>query len=450
MKASSANGGYPDVRQLTLAEAVAGLANGAFTALDLAKAYLARIGQHESSVQAWAWIDEDRMLGCAMRADARRALGDAPLLCGIPVGVKDIIHTAGLPTRMGSPVFRDFVPQDNAACLVRLEDAGAYVQGKTVSTEFATQHPGATRNPWDPNRTPGGSSSGSAAAVASGFTCAALGTQTRGSIVRPAAYCGVVGYKPSIGLISTDGVLALSHTLDHVGVLTRCVEDAGLLASVLVDQRDLANAMRHIAPPPLPPRLAALRTPAWSIAEPAQQSAFEAQRVLLERAAGHNIPFIDPPSSFSRNSQITSTIQEYEIARNFEELKSASGHLFSSGFRALCDRGSAISPHAYEEALGQRAELCRDLEAFLAPWDAIVTPSALGEALPTLEKTGDPAFCTPWTLCGVPAVSIPSGMGPFRMPLALQLVGRARTDDRVLRAASWCARQIRFNQLPLP
>lgn len=442
--------GSPNVRQLTLVQAVAGLAHGTFTAVELARSYLARIRQYESSVQAWAWLDEDRMVDCARRADERRALGNAPLLCGIPVGVKDIIHTRGLPTCMGSPVFRDFVPQDNAACVDRLEHAGAYVQGKAVSTEFATQHPGRTRNPWDPRRTPGGSSSGSAAAVAAGFTCAALGTQTRGSIVRPAAYCGVVGYKPSIGLIPTEGVLPLSHTLDHVGVLARCVEDAGLLASVLVDSGDLAAAMRDMQPLERPPRLAAVRTPAWALAEPAQQAAFDAQCALLGQAAGREIPFVELPASFGRNAQVTSIIQAYEIARNFHDVNQRSGHLFSASFRALYERGNALSQQDYEDALGLRGELCRELEAFLSQWDAIVTPSALGEALPGLEKTGDPAFCTPWTLCGVPAVSIPSALGPSGMPLALQLVGPTHADARVLRAASWCASQISFNRLPLP
>ena len=361
---------------------------------------------------------------------------------------------------MGSPVFEDFVPQDNAACVDALEHAGAFVQGKTVSTEFATQHPGVTRNPWDIHRTPGGSSSGSAAAVAAGFTCAALGTQTRGSIVRPAAYCGVVGYKPSFGLVSLAGVLALSETLDHVGVLARCVDDAGLLASVLVDAARadsaahdvaaLSAAMRSMEPLPEPPRLAAVRTPAWALAEPAQQAAFDAQCALLGRAAGRDIPLVELPARFARNAEITSTIQEVEIARNFQDVKRRSGHLFSASFQALCERGEAISRAAYEDALGARGELCKDLQGFLSEWDAIVTPSAVGEAPQGLQKTGDPAFCTPWTLCGVPAVSIPSGLGPSGMPLALQLVGRMHDDARVLRVAAWCAGQLSFPRHSLP
>ena len=274
-----------DLAPLTLSQAASGIRRGLFTAEQLTAHYLERIRQHDSRIHAWAFLDASRALDEARKADDVVRSG-APLgpLHGIPIAVKDIIYTKGIPTRMGSPIFAGFVPEHSAACVEKLTLAGAFVQGKTVTTEFANQHPGPTANPWNSAFTPGGSSSGSAAAVAAGFTAAALGSQTRGSVIRPAVYCGVVGYKPSFGLISRFGVHPVSPTLDHVGVLARSVDDAGLLTSCLMghDPRDASSLADAQTPADLldlgdlddPPRLAAVRSPLWGTADNAQQQLF--------------------------------------------------------------------------------------------------------------------------------------------------------------------------------
>jgi len=436
-----------DPASLSLTEAVAALKGGRLRAVDLASAYADRITRAEPSVHAWAWFDRDRMLAAARRSDAQRDAGAAlGPLAGAPIGVKDIIATAGVPTRLGSPIFEHNVPAESATCVRLIEAAGGIVQGKTVTTEFANRKPGPTTNPWNVLHTPGGSSSGSAAAVAAGFTAAAVGSQTLGSTIRPAVYCGVVGYKPSFGLVSRHGVHPLSESLDHVGVLAQTIDDAALLASCLVgfDPRDPASLpeaasvrlVGGICEPVRPPRLAAVRTAHWAQAELPQQQRFEVDCRAL-RAAGAAVEFIDLPAGFELANDTAALIQAVEAARHFGRLRAAKGELMSPDFRGLCDRGAAISGADYETALATQASLRRMLAPVLRDYDAIVTLAAAGEA-PLLGASGAPTFCSAWSLCGVPALVLPTGLGPHRLPLGIQLVAAHLADRQLLRVARWC------------
>jgi Asp-tRNA(Asn)/Glu-tRNA(Gln) amidotransferase A subunit family amidase len=443
-----------ELAHLTLQEAASGIRNGRFTSEALTTRYLERIRRYESRIRAWAWLDEGHVLAQARAADRMLREGRiAGPLHGVPIGIKDIIYTNGIPTRMGSPIFSGFVPDHSAACVERLEAAGAFVQGKTATTEFANRHPAGTTNPWNAEFTPGGSSSGSAAAVAAGLTAAALGSQTRGSIVRPAVYCGVVGFKPSFGLISRFGVHELSWTLDHVGVLVRSVDDAGLLVSSMIghDARDPASLQDELLPATLDeigelaaaPRIAAIRSPLWSAAEAAQRDLFESNCETL-RAAGAQLDYVELPQEFNDADRAARVIQLAEIARNFTTLYASAADRMSATFRESCERGMRVTAVEYLQALDARSALRRALAQTFAAFDGIVTPPAAGEAPRTLNSTGDPAFCTMWTLCGVPCVAFPTGLGPQRMPMGLQVVGAYLDDRRALQVAKWCMSRLPF------
>lgn len=442
-----------DLGRLTLCEAADRIRRGLFSAEQLTAFYLDRVRRHEVRIRAWAFLDADRALDAARKADAAMRTG-ASLgpLHGIPLGIKDIIYTKGLPTGMGSSIFAGFVPEYSAACVEQLERAGAFVQGKTVTTEFANRHPGPTTNPWNSEFTPGGSSSGSAAAVAAGFTAAALGSQTRGSVIRPAVYCGVVGYKPSFGLVSRFGMYPQSETLDHVGVLTHSVDDAGLLVSCLAghDARDpgsLPEARAHadlaeLGELPEPPRIAVVRSPAWSKADETQRALFEANCAVL-RAAGARVEALELPEPFAGALDATVVFQLAEMARNYRSLPA---ERLSPTLRELCEQGRRYSAVDYLEARALRERLRPALQRVLEGFDAIVTPPATGEAPRGLKATGDASFCAIWTLCGVPSVAFPTAAGPNDLPMGLQVVGGYLDDRRALRVAKWCMRQLPFDR----
>jgi len=426
---------------LTLVEAAAGIREGRFTSEQLTRCYLERIRAHESRIRAWAYLDVDRAMDAAKEAD--RAPRRGPLH-GIPVGVKDVIHTKGMPTEMGSPIFKGFVPRHSAACVERLQQVGAFVQGKTVTTELANRYPGPTANPWNPEFTPGGSSSGSAAAVAAGFTAAALGTQTRGSVIRPAAYCGVVGFKPSFGLIPTTGVYPQSGTLDHVGTLTRSVADAALLAACLSGQDQLGS----LGDLPEPPRVAAVRTPVWDLADEHQRRLFDANCATL-RKAGAKVEEVVLEDSFGGFDAAIRVLHLSEMAHNFRDLLIKYPEKLSVHLRELCVRGAGHAAVEYLAARDLREELQEALRKLFLRFDAIVTPPANGEAPRSLTSTGDASFCAIWTMCGVPSIVIPTGTGPNGLPMGLQIVCGYLQDRQALEVAKWCAERLRF-QKPLP
>ncbi|MCJ2083520.1 amidase [Methylobacterium sp. J-090] len=373
------------------------------------------------------------------------APGDGPW-AGIPVGVKDIIATADMPTTNGSPVYADHVPAADAWIVTRLKALGASVLGKTVSTEFAWRHPGPTHNPWKRGHTPGGSSSGSAAAVAAGIVPLALGTQTFGSVIRPAAYCGVVGFKPSYGAIPRVGVHPLAPSLDHVGLFTRSVTDAAFALSRLIGRDD---ADRHGRPLPgfsidldaafapcEAPRLALVRTAIWDRAEPEQRALLESSAAAF-RTAGAHVSDLVLPAALEGLWDCARTLLAVEASACFGALVARFPDRTSQPLKDLVAEGAQVPAVAYVDALRRQVAWRADLDTVLAGYDAILTLPASGPAPEGLASTGDPAFCVPWTCLGVPAVALPAGTSRG-LPLGLQLVGPYRNDLALLRTARWC------------
>jgi Asp-tRNA(Asn)/Glu-tRNA(Gln) amidotransferase A subunit family amidase len=355
-------------------------------------------------VSAWAWLDAEAALAQARARDAEAPRGP---LHGIPVGVKDVIDTADMPTTYGSPIYAGHRPARDAACVAWLREQGAVVLGKTVSTEFATYQPPVTVNPHDPERTPGGSSSGSAAAVAAGMVPLAYGTQTAGSVIRPASFCGVAGFKPRHGWASTDGVKRLSERLDTLGTFGATVADAALLAGFEVPTGEA--------------RIAFCRTP-W--AEDAPEVEEAARRV--------GAPELELPAEFAGLVAAQEALMAHDVARNLEPEWREHRDELSDVLREYIERGREVSAEAAEDAVAL-ADACR--AAWPGGHDALLVPAAAGEApLRSEGSTGDPLFCRAWTLLGAPAVCVPGLKGPHGMPVGVQLVGR--DEAAVLRAAA--------------
>jgi Asp-tRNA(Asn)/Glu-tRNA(Gln) amidotransferase A subunit family amidase len=361
------------------------------------------------------------------------------------LGIKDIFDTGDLPTEFGSPLWEGRTPRRDAFAVAQLRAAGAVIMGKTVTTEYAYYKPGKTRNPHDPERTPGGSSSGSAAAVAALMVPGAIGSQTNGSVIRPAAFCGVVGFKPTHGLIPRSGALLLSRALDHVGVFARTVEDAALLAECLAgfdeedpDTHPLARpplATVAASEPPLPPRFAFVRTPAWPQAEPATVPAF----AELIEALGDAASEVELGPSFERAIEMHRVVMDVEMAHNLHRDYEQGRDQLSPLLRKLIERGRGRPAIDYTRALSGAAPLNAMLDAVFDEYDAILTPAAPGEAPRGLDSTGNPVFCTLWTYLGTPAITLPLLQGENGMPIGVQLVGRRGNDARLLRAARWLA-----------
>jgi len=358
---------------------------------------------------------------------APAALSEGPL-AGVTVGVKDLIDTADMPTDYGSAIYEGHRPAADAAVVAQLRELGATALGKTVTTEFAWRHPGATRNPWALDRTPGGSSSGSAAAVAAGIVTLALGTQTFGSVIRPAAFCGVVGFKPSFGQLPRDGVHPLSPSLDHVGLFARALEDVATAFALLKPD---AGAIAAGAPGDL--RIATLRPPA-DIASAEQVALFDDACAKL-RAAGAHVEAIDLSDALPRLLHVADTLMGFEAAEVFGELRARFPDKMSASMAAYVDAGKEISEIAHQEAVGAQQGFRMGVGERLAGYDALLTVPATGEAPLGLDHTGDPQFCVPWTTLGFPALSLPVGMSSAGLPLGLQLVGRFG-EDRALFAAA--------------
>ena len=367
-------------------------------------------------------------------------------LSGIPVAIKDIIATSEMPTTNGSPIYRDHIPDADAWVVERLRNLGATIFGKTVSTEFAWRHPGPTVNPWNHGHTPGGSSSGSAAAVAAGIVPLALGTQTLGSVIRPAAFNGVIGFKPSFGAIPRTGVHHLSPSLDHVGFFARRVDDVACALSLLGGTSDRDRHGRPVPafnvpvdeglPPYAAPRLAIVRFSTWSRAEPEQQNVFETAIAKL-RNAGAVLEELELPELDRTNWDTINIILASEAAVIFDELVARYPDRTSDHLRSLVLAGKATTAHAYLAAKALQKKLRSAFGAELSGYDAVLTLPAFGEAPQGLSFTGDATYCAPWTLLGVPAVSLPAGFGKHGLPLGLQIAGAYRQDYLVLRVAKW-------------
>jgi len=433
--------------QLGALQALELIKAGALVARDYSLALLDRVSQTEDEVRAWAFLDPEYLLAQADAADAAHRAGSAfGALHGVPVGVKDIIDTCELPTENGTVLHAGRQPRRDAAVVTRLRGAGALVMGKTVTTELATYAPGKTRNPHNPAHTPGGSSSGSAAAVAAGMVPLSIGTQTNGSVIRPASFCGVVGYKPSAGWISRRGVLVQSPPLDQLGVYGRSVDDVALLVQCLAgrDPEDPANR-QGVVPPllalargelPTPPVIAFVRTPMWDRVAPDAQQAF----MQLARFLGSRIVEVELPAVTRGFLELHRLVMEADIAGSFESEYERGRDRLSASLQGQIERGRKVTAVDYRRALERREEICASLDTLLGRFDAILTPAALGTAPLGLEATGDPVMCTLWTFTGQPAISLPLLHGANGLPIGVQLVGRRDDDARLLRLAQWLSR----------
>jgi Asp-tRNA(Asn)/Glu-tRNA(Gln) amidotransferase A subunit family amidase len=381
-------------------------------------------------LHAWEAIDPEFARRQARALDAGPNRG---LLHGIPIGVKDIFDTADLPTAYGSPIYAGHRPAWDAACVAAARAAGAIVIGKTVTTEFATMVPARTVHPRDPRRTPGGSSSGSAAAVAAGMVRMAYGTQTVGSTIRPAAYCGVVGYKPSYGMISRSGMKMGAESLDTVGIIARTVEDVILLASASAMRPELAyvGVIER-------PRLAVCCSPNWSQMSREGAQAFERTLQQLEKQ-GARLSDLELPEVFEKLDAAASDILGYEMARGLAHEAAHHRSRIHPMLLERVDSGAKLPLAKYENALGVAAECRRRLAEQMKKVDAIVTPSATGEAPLGLESTGNTAMNRLWTLLHGPCITVPAGEGPNGMPLGVQLVALPRADAHLLAVAKWVA-----------
>jgi Asp-tRNA(Asn)/Glu-tRNA(Gln) amidotransferase A subunit family amidase len=430
---------------LSAAQAAAEIARGAISAEAFTRACLDRIAAIDGQMRAFVHLDPEYAIAQARALDERRRNGQliGPLH-GVPVGIKDIFDTADFPTECGSPLLKGRRPTRDCAAVARLRAAGAVIIGKTVTTECAYFHPGPTRNPHDHERTPGGSSSGSAAAVAADMVPLAIGSQTNGSVIRPASFCGVYGVKPTHGTISRRGAMILSLALDHVGVFARTLADAALILEVLagydeydVDTRPVAapHFLKTLAEqPPSPPRLAFVRTPVWEKADAEARVAFEA----FAKRLGDIVRPVELPEPFAAAWADQRVIMYTDMAHNLGDMVARGGDASSKQLRDLVAEGSQTSALRYLAARDGALRYRAGLADILKDYDAILTPSSPGVA-PKGIATGNPAFNTLWTLTGLPAVTLPLLKGEGGMPIGVQLIGAFGDDARLLRTANWLA-----------
>jgi len=437
-------GTIPSLADLDALTARARLADGALSAVEFTRACLRRIQEREPAIQAWASMDERLALAQAEMLDRYRQTGrPVGALHGLPVGIKDIIDTKDMPTENGNPLDSGRRPTEDAWVVARLRAAGAVILGKTATSECAYLAPAKTRNPHNPEHTPGGSSAGSAAAVASGMVPFAIGTQTGGSVIRPASFCGVVGFKPSFGLVPRGGILPAAPRLDTVGTFARTIEDAALLIDALIGYDPEDSDTRPMAPqqlletarsdPPVTPQLAFIKTPAWPGIEADCAAGFDE----LTEALGDLCDEVDLPGIFAEATIAHRRIMLAEMAHNLRHYYDRGADRLCAETRAAVEEGRGITAADYLAALDWRATLYAGLEEIFERYDAIVTPATPGEAPRGLESTGSAAFNVLWSLLGVPSVTLPLLTGANGMPIGVQLIGRRDNDGRLLRTARW-------------
>jgi len=429
---------------LSATEAAQKIREGWLTSIELVQSCLDRIEQTEGQLKAWAHIDKDYALAQAKELDENRMRG-RPMgsLHGLPVGLKDIIDTKELPTERGTDIFKGRQPDTDATIVHRLREEGAVILGKTVTTELAFMHATDTRNPHNPEHTPGGSSSGSAAAVAGYHVPLAIGTQTNGSVIRPASFCGTYGFKPSRGIISRTGLLQTSNSLDQVGVFGRTLEDIALLSDAIgcYDPQDEKSYQRH-----RPHMLEGARKEAeiepefaWfdlPFADRLSQDSTEGFEEVVS-ALGERVTKIEAPENFTGLLDTQRIIHEYEICMHQKDVFDNHWDKISDTLKPIIERGRKISKDEYEYALDVMGQTESFLQDFFLDYDAIITPSSTGEAPLLSAGTGDPVFCTLWTLAGLPCVTLPIMVGSTGLPIGVQLVGGYEEDDRLLRTANW-------------
>jgi len=421
------------LNQLGMAEIARRISSGEVSAEAVMQSCLQRIDEREAEIGAFISIDAEASVQAARAADKAEALGP---LHGVPIGVKDIIDTEQFATGWGTSFYREHRPGRNASCVELFVRAGAIVIGKTVTTEFAYFKPGKTANPHNPGHTPGGSSSGSAAAVADGMLPFAFGSQTAASLIRPAAYCGIPGYKASHGSFDLQGVMGLAPSMDTLGLLARDVEDFELARTVLCGSKPAAPV--DFTESPL--RILLLRGAHW--AEGSVEMRDVCQRAMITLAeAGAQTGEIATPQAFMELTECQKTVMAYEVAHaRIYEYSHHREHI-SSAFIDLVESGLRVTRVAYEEACRDRDRAMRVLHNLFLDTDIILAPAAPGEAPAGLQATGDPLYSRSWNLLQVPCISIPFGTGPQGLPLSVQLIGAMNTDDRLLASARWVHQQ---------
>jgi Asp-tRNA(Asn)/Glu-tRNA(Gln) amidotransferase A subunit family amidase len=412
--------------RLTASEAAARLEAGSLTAESLVRDCLDR-AHARAAVKAWVWLDPEQALAQARAVD--RA-GQPGVLKGVPIGVKDVIDTFDMPTQHGSPIYRGHRPFADAACVALTRAGGGIILGKTVTTEFANRDPRETVHPHDPAHTPGGSSSGSAAAVADFQVPVGFGTQTGGSTIRPAAFCGIIGYKPSFGEFSRVGIKMQCHNLDTLGIICRGLDDIGLMRAAL-----LVQPPRPVDRSPPTPVIGFCRTPGWDHADADTHALLERAASRLA-AAGATVKDVTltPADILDHQHRIFA----FEAARNYAYEYEVHGDKLSAALRdGLLTPGRALPLAAYVEAIETAEMFRRKLDDVFAEFDVLLTPSAVGEAPKGLGSTGDPRFNAIWTLAWTPCVTLPAGSGRKGLPLGIQLVGPRFRDEALLDAAAW-------------
>ncbi len=418
----------PGHDRLSARETAEGVRSGALSAQAVAETCLAGIAARDGTVMAWEFLDPDLVRLQARAVDGTAGKG---ALAGVPVGVKDVIDTADMPTALGSPIHAGRRPVADARCVALLRAAGAVVVGKTVTCEFAGPAPGKTANPRDPSRTPGGSSSGSAAAVADGMVPIALGTQTGGSVIRPSSYCGVLGYKPSFGEFDLGGVFPAAPSFDTLGIHARIADDVALVASVL-SERPVASA----APSGRPPAVGIARTWLWDRASPETRKAVEEAARRMEKA-GANVSDVELDGRFRELGELRGRINAVERARTLRREWTGDRDRISPVMRATVAEGLAIPKADYERARRFLADCRKAGDAAFGTRDVFLCPAVDGVAPPGLDDTGNPRFQSLWTMLGTPAATLPAGTGPGGLPVGVQLVAPRRRDGVLLDVLRW-------------
>lgn len=424
--------------KLTLTQASEMIKTHRLSPIDIAESLLDRIDDVEQSIKAWVTIDRETVKQGAEKA-AKSSWKSR--LHGIPVGVKDIYYTAGQKTTMGSPIFKDYVPDIDAHVVSVIKRAGAIILGKTETTEFALHDPAPTRNPWNTQHTPGGSSSGSAAAVSSGMCQVAFGSQTGGSVIRPASYCGIVGVKPTYDLLSREGVYPLSWSLDHVGYMTRSIEDAHLLHGVLTGQEKEWTNIEA------PPRIGLL---GGYFKENATSEVWQGYEKAIAKLWGEGSEFIDVeiPKSFKHVPDAHRVIMTAETASAHEDMFKTRSQEYGEYIRGFISSGLLVPATAYLRAQRIRGEIIRDITRVINQYDCVVCPSTVDTAPKGLEWTGSPAFNTPWSLAGLPSITVPTGLSQEKLPLGLQIIGLPFSEWTLFEVAGWCEEKLGFGSDP--
>ena len=412
----------------------------AITSEEVIRHCLARIEARDGIVGAWTAIDPARAIEQARRCDSMPPAGP---LHGVPVGVKDIIDTADLPTEMGSPIYKGHQPPGDASCVALLRAAGAVIIGKTVTAEFAHVAPGRTTNPINSGHTPGGSSSGSAAAVADFMVPLAVGTQTGGSTLRPSSYCGIVGYKPTFGRINRTGVKPAAESLDTVGLLARTVEDVELMARILMGQATMPRGK-----PGVPPRIGLCRTHLWASAQPETVFALEDSADRL-KAAGAEVREVVLPEQFTQLNNARVVISNYERARGMAYEWNNHRDLLSVHMQRSIETGLAMPVDEYLAVLRIAGE-CRAMMAeVFTEIDVLLTPCVNGVAPKGLDSTGDTRFQEMWTVLHTPSLTLPTHSGPGGLPVGIQLVARMNEDERLFEVSHWVWKQLAAQGAPM-